>query len=103
MGSFVDVSLDRKSSIETEPRTLNFNQIQDARQAALYVVENKSLEEASTIFTEGLNPCKTVERKREKDIKESSGDGESGSNDEDQVLAAPGSMHLGRDIASAPF
>nr|GMC96571.1 Coiled-coil domain-containing protein 18, putative isoform 1 [Ipomoea batatas] len=45
-------ALDRKSSIENEPRTLNINQIQFAREAALSVLSTTSIEEALRIFTE---------------------------------------------------
>ncbi|XP_022971739.1 uncharacterized protein LOC111470407 [Cucurbita maxima] len=44
--------MDRKSSIETEPRTLKMNQIQFARLTALYVMNTTSMEEAIKIFTE---------------------------------------------------
>ncbi|XP_021772550.1 uncharacterized protein LOC110736597 [Chenopodium quinoa] len=48
--------IDRKSSIEFEPRTLNFQQIQSARDAALCVLNSRSIEEANQIFTEGMVP-----------------------------------------------
>ncbi|XP_018503027.2 uncharacterized protein LOC103947494 isoform X1 [Pyrus x bretschneideri] len=64
--------MDRKSSIETEPRTLRIDQIKFARvkgmqrvrytrgsiymEAAKYVVNTKNIEEAMSIFTEGLEP-----------------------------------------------
>ncbi|XP_068345317.1 uncharacterized protein [Pyrus communis] len=48
--------MDRKSSIETEPRTLRIDQIKFAREAAKYVVNTKNIEEAMSIFTEGLKP-----------------------------------------------
>ncbi|KAK1287010.1 hypothetical protein QJS10_CPB19g00006 [Acorus calamus] len=44
--------IERKSSLESEPRTLSLDQIQYARDAALYVVKNKSFEDAIRIFTE---------------------------------------------------
>ncbi|XP_057417448.1 uncharacterized protein LOC130711745 [Lotus japonicus] len=46
----------RTSSIEREPRTLNIDQIQCARDLAIYIMNTKSFEEASRIFTEGLQP-----------------------------------------------
>ncbi|KAI8535679.1 hypothetical protein RHMOL_Rhmol10G0192500 [Rhododendron molle] len=52
--------MDRKSSIENEPRTLNVHQIQFARDAAQYVVKTSTIEEALRIFTEGLEPVETV-------------------------------------------
>ncbi|XP_073281523.1 uncharacterized protein [Primulina huaijiensis] len=48
--------MERQSSIETEPRTLNVNQFQYAREAARNVVNTKTLEEALRIFTQGLEP-----------------------------------------------
>ncbi|XAR73174.1 hypothetical protein NMG60_11007048 [Bertholletia excelsa] len=48
--------IDRKSSIENEPRTLNISQMQLARDAALCVVKSRSIEEALSVFTEGLKP-----------------------------------------------
>ncbi|KAK2631186.1 hypothetical protein EUGRSUZ_L03270 [Eucalyptus grandis] len=48
--------IDRKSSIESEPRTLRVDQIQFAREAAKYVVNSRSTGEALTIFTAGLKP-----------------------------------------------
>ncbi|KAI4317108.1 hypothetical protein L6164_025012 [Bauhinia variegata] len=48
--------MERTSSIEREPRTLSIHQIQCARELAIYVMNTKSLEEASRIFTEGLKP-----------------------------------------------
>ncbi|PRQ47645.1 hypothetical protein RchiOBHm_Chr2g0101941 [Rosa chinensis] len=50
----------RKSSIESEPRTLRFHQIQYAREAAEYVMNTKDLEEAKRIFTQGLQPVVSV-------------------------------------------
>ncbi|GAV92523.1 hypothetical protein CFOL_v3_35902, partial [Cephalotus follicularis] len=43
--------IDRESSIEIEPRTLKFDQIQYARDAALNVMRTRSIEEAMSIFT----------------------------------------------------
>ncbi|BAT73262.1 uncharacterized protein LOC124836862 [Vigna umbellata] len=48
--------LGRTSSIEREPRTLNIHQIQSARELAAYILNTKTIEEASRIFTEGLQP-----------------------------------------------
>ncbi|CAI9108888.1 OLC1v1008590C1 [Oldenlandia corymbosa var. corymbosa] len=53
MSGSVMPNLERKSSIENEPRTLNLSQIQIAREAALYVVSTRSMEEALRIFTAG--------------------------------------------------
>ncbi|CAK7355004.1 unnamed protein product [Dovyalis caffra] len=46
------VRIDRQSSIENEPRTLTMDQIQYAREAALCVVNTRSIEEALSIFTQ---------------------------------------------------
>ncbi|XP_022773792.1 uncharacterized protein LOC111316048 [Durio zibethinus] len=54
------LGIDRKSSIESEPRTLTIDQIQCAREAAMYVVSTRSIEEAMSIFTEGLKPVVSV-------------------------------------------
>ncbi|KAF8018954.1 hypothetical protein BT93_H3751 [Corymbia citriodora subsp. variegata] len=45
-----------RASIDGEPKTLSFHQIKLAREAALYVVNTCSMEEALRIFTEGLEP-----------------------------------------------
>ncbi|XP_027077718.1 uncharacterized protein [Coffea arabica] len=58
-------SLDRKSSIENEPRTLNIQQFQLAREAALYVMSTRSMEEALGIFTKGLEPVVNCVRENE--------------------------------------
>ncbi|KAI3867496.1 hypothetical protein MKX03_032349 [Papaver bracteatum] len=47
------IQIQRKSSIETEPRTLNIHQIHFAREGALFVLNSRSSEEAINIFTEG--------------------------------------------------
>lgn len=46
------VQIDRTSSIEREPRTLSMQQMQSARDLAIYVLSTKTMEEASRIFTE---------------------------------------------------
>ncbi|XVE74601.1 hypothetical protein DITRI_Ditri12bG0030400 [Diplodiscus trichospermus] len=60
--SALPLRIDRKSSIESEPRTLRIDQIQYAREAALYVVSTRSIEEAMSIFTKGLEPVVSVAR-----------------------------------------
>uniref|UniRef100_A0A7N2LXY3 Uncharacterized protein n=1 Tax=Quercus lobata TaxID=97700 RepID=A0A7N2LXY3_QUELO len=59
------VRIDRKSSIESEPRTLDFDQIQYAREAALYVLNTRTIEEAMTIFMKGLEPVVSTARHNE--------------------------------------
>ncbi|KAJ6996323.1 hypothetical protein NC653_013045 [Populus alba x Populus x berolinensis] len=54
-GDTAMVRIQRKSSMESEPRTLTMDQIQFAREAALYVVNTRSIEEALSIFTEVNN------------------------------------------------
>ncbi|KAH0453137.1 hypothetical protein IEQ34_017461 [Dendrobium chrysotoxum] len=54
------LEIERKSSLEKEPRTLSLCQIQYAREAALDVLSNKTMEEALSIFTEGLQPVLNV-------------------------------------------
>ncbi|EXB40982.1 hypothetical protein L484_020717 [Morus notabilis] len=59
-GTSVVRRIDRMSSIESEPRTLRMDQIHFAREAALYVLQTRSMEEAMRIFTEGLEPVVSV-------------------------------------------
>ncbi|PKU66689.1 uncharacterized protein LOC110110078 [Dendrobium catenatum] len=58
-----EMKIERKSSIDKEPQTLFFDQIQYAREAALYVLSTKTMEEALRIFTEGLQPVIIAEGK----------------------------------------
>ncbi|KAI6691881.1 hypothetical protein NL676_019591 [Syzygium grande] len=48
--------MEGKASIDSEPKTLSFHQMKLAREAALYVVNSCTMEEALRIFTEGLEP-----------------------------------------------
>ncbi|XP_028766100.1 uncharacterized protein LOC114723992 [Neltuma alba] len=50
------VQIDRTSSIEREPRTLSMQQMQSARALAICILNTKTFEEASRIFTKGLEP-----------------------------------------------
>ncbi|KAG2711581.1 hypothetical protein I3760_04G083500 [Carya illinoinensis] len=52
VGGASSVRIDRKSSIDSEPRTLSIDQIHYAREAALYVMKTMSIEEAMSIFTQ---------------------------------------------------
>ncbi|GAB2277306.1 hypothetical protein Dimus_012014 [Dionaea muscipula] len=54
------MEIQKKSSIETEPQTLSVQQIEFARDAALYVINTRSFEEALQIFTQGLQPVVLV-------------------------------------------
>ncbi|KAJ4715297.1 Coiled-coil domain-containing protein 18, putative isoform 2 [Melia azedarach] len=100
--------IDRKSSIETEPRTLNMDQIRYAREAALYVMSTKSIEEAMSVFLQikqltrgeillqGLEP---VENTRENENRRM----EDGEEIQLQYLEDQLQLPALRDIASAPF
>ncbi|KAL7142004.1 hypothetical protein ABFS83_08G093400 [Erythranthe nasuta] len=48
--------IQRESSIENEPRTLNIHQIHLARELARHVMNTKTIQEASAIFTEVSEP-----------------------------------------------
>ncbi|KAG6605318.1 hypothetical protein SDJN02_02069 [Cucurbita argyrosperma subsp. argyrosperma] len=87
--------IDRKSSIENEPRTLKMHQIQFAREAALYVINTSSIEEAMRIFTEGLEAveCKAIED-RDSSMQNCC--------HEEEVDELP-SLYRLPDIVSAPF
>ncbi|XP_024456125.1 uncharacterized protein LOC18099018 isoform X2 [Populus trichocarpa] len=65
-GDAAMVRIQRKSSMESEPRTLTMDQIQFAREAALYVVNTRSIEEALSIFTEVNNLLRFRARGRTK-------------------------------------
>ncbi|OMO56231.1 hypothetical protein COLO4_35729 [Corchorus olitorius] len=92
-------NIDRKSSIESEPRTLSFHQIQCAREAAMYVVSTRSIEEAMSIFTEGLEPV--VSGARADNI----GTNTMMDSKEMQFLELEEfqQLHEFRDVVSAPF
>ncbi|KAJ7957013.1 Coiled-coil domain-containing protein 18, putative isoform 2 [Quillaja saponaria] len=98
------VRIDRKSSIESEPRTLGFDKLQYAREVALYVMNTRSREEATNIFTEGLEPVIS-------NTKHSGSDRMMELNDEDddgrmELLENRAGELLEprlRDVASAPF
>ncbi|XP_048139009.1 uncharacterized protein LOC125316061 [Rhodamnia argentea] len=81
-----------RAAIENEPKTLSFHQIKLAREAALYVVNTSTMEEALRIFTEGLQPvtCCGNRRDQEEERNDDNHDGES-------RLLSP------RDAVSAPF
>ncbi|CAL9055370.1 unnamed protein product [Musa banksii] len=54
------IALERKSSIEAEPRTLTVAELQVAREAAMFILNNNLMEEARKIFTEGLKPVPSI-------------------------------------------
>ncbi|CAH8384581.1 unnamed protein product [Eruca vesicaria subsp. sativa] len=91
--------LERKSSIETEPMTLHLDQIENAREEALFVMKTKTFQEAMDIFTketqEGLRDEEEKRGRRCLDLKDYEYDDE----DERLIFLDP----LGWDIVSAPF
>ncbi|CAA2969652.1 Hypothetical predicted protein [Olea europaea subsp. europaea] len=92
--SAMEIGLERQSSIEKEPRTLNIDQIQYAREAAMSVMNTRSIEEALMIFTKGLKP-----------VVNCVGDecNEMNSGEDLDTLANELSISGFRDIVSAPF
>ncbi|KAK9291533.1 hypothetical protein L1049_019481 [Liquidambar formosana] len=89
--------IDRKSSIESEPRTLNIDQLQFARDAAMNVMNTRSNEEALSIFTEGLAPVGSVVKQNGNTMVHS---------DEEEVDYSINQLQLRRgskDVATAPF
>ncbi|KAK2656250.1 hypothetical protein Ddye_009302 [Dipteronia dyeriana] len=99
-GSSGNTGIDRKPSIETEPRTLSIDQIHYAREAALNVMRTSSIEQATTIFTQGLEAVDCgVTRQNDTSMDDDLGEEElllQNSKDE-QV------PELMRDVATAPF
>ncbi|KAF3440588.1 hypothetical protein FNV43_RR18872 [Rhamnella rubrinervis] len=88
------VRIDRKSSIESEPRTLTLNQIQRAREGAMKVLRTRGIEEAMNIFTEGLEPVVSVVKQN--------GDTSVMDTNDDQCEYSRGDSGQ-RDVVSAPF
>ncbi|XP_010432560.1 PREDICTED: uncharacterized protein LOC104716811 [Camelina sativa] len=88
--------LERRPSIETEPMTLHLDQIENAREEAMFVMKTKTMEEAMDIFTkethEGLRA--SGERGRCINLKDEDDD-----EDERMTFMSP----HGWDIATAPF
>ncbi|KAK2384846.1 hypothetical protein QL285_072147 [Trifolium repens] len=83
--------IQRTSSIEREPRTLGIDQIQSARNLAIYILNTNTFEEASRIFTEGLQPV----------VSAASSNMDLG--EEVELVTQEASLEAFRDIASAPF
>ncbi|OAY81775.1 uncharacterized protein LOC109723383 [Ananas comosus] len=96
MGS-LGMKMERKSSIESEPRTLTLEQLRFAREAALYVLSTKTAEEAFRIFTDGLKPMLTTMRS------------ETDSDDEAEMIDCVvmddhiNNLLIKKDIVTAPF
>ncbi|GMN32987.1 hypothetical protein TIFTF001_003913 [Ficus carica] len=95
-------SIDRMSSIESEPRTLRMDQIHFAREAALYVLQTRSMEEAMRIFTEGLEPVVSAVGMKKGTIlgMELSDEFEFAEQDHHHLNINP---DLIRDVVTAPF
>ncbi|KAL1215865.1 hypothetical protein V5N11_024393 [Cardamine amara subsp. amara] len=96
--------LERRPSIETEPMTLHLDQIENAREEAMYVMKTKTMEEAIDIFTkethEGLRAGE--ERGRCINLKDNDDDDDDDDDYEEETM-----MFLSPlgwvDIATAPF
>ncbi|XP_050366136.1 uncharacterized protein LOC126784693 [Argentina anserina] len=88
----------RKSSIETEPRTLRFHQIKYAREVAEYIMNTSNMEEAKRIFTKGLEPVLPVVS-----VVKQSGDEVMDSEDEFEYSRYHFRLRELRDVATAPF
>ncbi|KAK7247576.1 hypothetical protein RIF29_42461 [Crotalaria pallida] len=96
-------NLERSSSIEREPRTLSIHQLQSARDFAIYILNTRSFEEASRIFTEGLQPVVSAACRTGSNVRMDMDLGEELEllNVNDRGREAPEVEF--RDIASAPF
>ncbi|WP_375670100.1 hypothetical protein [Bartonella sp. CL29QHWL] len=88
-------NIDRKSSIEAEPRTLGIDQIQYAREAALYVLRTRSVEEAMNVFMEGSERVENVSKESDRTI-----DCQEELQRLEDGLRPPPAL---RDVATAPF
>ncbi|KAL9459483.1 hypothetical protein AB3S75_002811 [Citrus x aurantiifolia] len=88
-------TIDRKSSIEAEPRTLGIDQIQYAREAALYVLRTRSIEEAMNVFMEGSERVENVSKETDRTI-----DCQEELQRLEDGLRPPPAL---RDVATAPF
>ncbi|CAI8619130.1 unnamed protein product [Vicia faba] len=87
--------IQRTSSIEMEPRTLGIDQIRSARDLAIYILNTETYEDASRIFTEGLQPVVSAAC--------CMGSGNMDTGQELELLAEEPSLEAFSDIASAPF
>ncbi|XP_054796543.1 uncharacterized protein LOC129301938 [Prosopis cineraria] len=71
--SFPQPPLERKPSIDSEPKTLLHHEMKLAREAALKIMTTHSREEALKIFLAGLVPVK-IPKQAEEDVVASDGD-----------------------------
>ncbi|XP_027905133.1 uncharacterized protein LOC114164604 [Vigna unguiculata] len=60
--------LERKNSIEAEPKTLLQEEMDNAREAALKIINSHTKEEALKIFLTGLVPVETTSKQVKKDV-----------------------------------
>ncbi|XP_010437760.1 PREDICTED: uncharacterized protein LOC104721471 [Camelina sativa] len=88
--------LERRPSIETEPMTLHLDQIENAREEAMFVMKTKTMEEAMDIFTKETHEGLRASEERGRCINLEDDD-----DDEDERMTFM-SPH-GWDIATAPF
>ncbi|KAL7102059.1 hypothetical protein ACP275_08G096000 [Erythranthe tilingii] len=93
--------IERESSIENEPRTLNIHQIHLARELARHVMNTKTIQEASAIFTEVSEPVvKRAAKSQFESVRAPINDEEDDEYNEscifDDIIRI-------RDIVSAPF
>ncbi|KAE9602774.1 hypothetical protein Lal_00049710 [Lupinus albus] len=99
-------NIERSSSIEREPRTLKIHQLQSARDFAIYILSTRNFEEASRIFTEGLQPVVSADFMKRSNMRMNVDSGEEfelmlNMKKHNIVREAPEVEF--RDIASAPF
>ncbi|GAB2218619.1 hypothetical protein Droror1_Dr00001845 [Drosera rotundifolia] len=95
MSSLNETGLKKQSSIEAEPQTLSSQQIEFAREIALYVISTKSFEEAMEIFTQGLEPVVAKHGMDDELV--------SIPDDEEQDYHFTDPLQRFRDIVTAPF
>ncbi|BAT78748.1 hypothetical protein LR48_Vigan04g166800 [Vigna angularis] len=60
--------LERKNSLEEEPKTLLQEEMDNAREAALKIINSHTKEEALKIFLTGLVPVETTSKQVKKDV-----------------------------------
>ncbi|XP_047173266.1 uncharacterized protein LOC124841119 [Vigna umbellata] len=60
--------LERKNSLEEEPKTLLREEMDNAREAALKIINSHTKEEALKIFLTGLVPVETTSKQVKKDV-----------------------------------
>ncbi|CAL0306662.1 unnamed protein product [Lupinus luteus] len=97
-------NIERSSSIEREPRTLKIQQLQSARDFAIYILNTRNFEEASRIFTEGLKPVISAKGSSVSMDMDSGEEFELMLNvKKHNIVREAPEVEFIRDIASAPF